>query len=78
MAHPIDYTDFTGNELIELVENLFLGKVQTMKEKLDGMNINASMNEKGKVVFIRNNSERNLPEGGMSIKDMDILTIRQK
>lgn len=71
MAHPIDYTDFTGEQLIELVDNLFSGKVETMKEKLDGMNINASMNEKGEVVFIRNNSERNLPEGGMSIKDME-------
>ena len=71
MAHPIDYTDFTGIELIELVENLFSGKVTTIKEKLDGMNINATMNEKGEVVFIRNNSERNLPEGGMSIKDME-------
>ena len=71
MAHPIDYTDFTGEQLIELVDNLFSGKIETMKEKLDGMNINASMNEKGEVVFIRNNSERNLPEGGMSIKDME-------
>ena len=71
MAHPIDYTDFTGEQLIELVDNLFSGKVETMKEKLDGMNINASMNDKGEVVFIRNNSERNLPEGGMSIKDME-------
>ena len=71
MAHPIDYTDFTGEQLIELVDNLFSGKVETMKEKLDGMNINASVNDKGEVVFIRNNSERNLPEGGMSIKDME-------
>ena len=71
MAHPIDYTDFTGEQLIELVDNLFSGKIETMKEKLDGMNINASMNEKGEVVFIRNNSERNLPEGGMFIKDME-------
>lgn len=71
MAHPIDYTDFTGEQLIELVDNLFSGKIETMKEKLDGMNINASMNNKGEVVFIRNNSERNLPKGGMSIKDME-------
>ena len=71
MAHPIDYTDFTGEQLIELVDNLFSGKIETMKEKLDGMNINASMNDKGEVVFIRNNSERNLPKGGMSIKDME-------
>ena len=34
MAHPIDYTDFTGEQLIELVDNLFSGKVETMKEKL--------------------------------------------
>ena len=70
MAHPIDYTDFTGIELIELVENLFSGKVTTIKEKLDGMNINATMNEKGEVVFIRNNSNLNSEKGGMSIDDM--------
>ena len=70
MAHPIDYTDFTGKELIQLVTDLFSGKIETMKEKLDGMNINATMNDKGEVVFVRNNSERNSPKGGMSIEDM--------
>ena len=72
MAHPIDYTDFTGEELIQLVTDLFSGKVETMKEKLDGMNISATMNDKGDVVFVRNNSERNSPEGGLSIEDMSI------
>ena len=71
MSHPIDYTDFTGIELIELVENLFSGKITSIKEKLDGMNINATMNNNGEVVFIRSNTERNLPEGGMSIKGME-------
>lgn len=70
MAHPIDYTDFTGEELINLVSDLFSGKVETMKEKLDGMNINATMNEKGEVVFVRGNADRNSPKGGMSIDDM--------
>lgn len=70
MSHPIDYTDFTGIELIELVENLFSGKVTTIKEKLDGMNINATMNKDGEVVFIRNNSNLNSEKGGMSIDDM--------
>ena len=70
MAHPIDYTDFTGNELKDLVTDLFSGKVETMKEKLDGMNINATMNEHGEVVFIRNNSNLNSEKGGMSIDDM--------
>lgn len=72
MAHPIDYTDFTGEELIQLVTDLFSGKVETMKEKLDGMNISATMNDKGDVVFVRNNSERNSPEGGLSIEDMSV------
>lgn len=70
MAHPIDYTDFTGEQLIELVDNLFSGKVTAIKEKLDGMNINATMNEHGEVVFIRNNSNLNSEKGGMSIDDM--------
>ena len=72
MAHPIDYTDFTGEELIQLVTDLFSGKIETMKEKLDGMNISATMNDKGDVVFVRNNSERNSPEGGLSIEDMSV------
>lgn len=71
MPHPIDYTDFTGEELMELVDNLFSGKVETMKEKLDGMNINATMNDKGEVVFVRGNADRNSPQGGMSVKDME-------
>lgn len=70
MAHPIDYTDFTKNDLIELIENLFSGKIEHIKEKLDGMNIMATMNDKGDVVFIRNNSNLNSESGGMSIEDM--------
>ena len=70
MAHPIDYTDFTGKELKELVNDLFGGKIETMKEKLDGMNINATMNDKGETVFIRNNSDLQSEKGGMSIQDM--------
>lgn len=70
MAHPFDYTDFTGNDLIDLVESLFGGKIENMKEKLDGTNINATMNTKGEVVFIRNKKDLNSENGGMSIEDM--------
>ena len=70
MAHPFDYTDFTANDLIQLVDDLFSGKVEHMKEKLDGFNIMASMNNKGDVVFIRNKSNLNSENGGMSIQDM--------
>ena len=70
MAHPFDYTDFTANDLIQLVDDLFSGKVEHMKEKLDGFNIMATMNNKGDVVFIRNKSNLNSETGGMSIQDM--------
>ena len=70
MSHPFDYTDFTANDLIQLVNDLFSGKVEHMKEKLDGFNIMATMNNKGDVVFIRNKSNINSENGGMSIQDM--------
>ena len=70
MAHPFDYTDFTANDLIDLVQSLFGGKIENLKEKLDGMNLNATMNNNGEVRFIRNDGDLNSPNGGMSIEDM--------
>lgn len=70
MSHPFDYTDFTAEDLIALVNDVFGGKVEHMKEKLDGFNINATMNNDGEVVFVRNNTERNSDRGGITIDDM--------
>ena len=70
MAHPFDYTDFTANDLIDLVDSLFKGKIENLKEKLDGFNIMATMNDKGEVVFVRNSGNLNSEKGGMSIEDM--------
>ena len=70
MAHPFDYTDFTANDLINLVDDVFGGRVEHMKEKLDGFNIMATMNNNGEVVFIRNNGNMNSERGGMTINDM--------
>ena len=70
MSHPFDYDELTGDDLIELVEDLFGGKITDMKEKLDGTNIHATMNNNGQVVFIRNKSNLNAELGGMSIQDM--------
>ena len=70
MSHPYDYTELTGEELLDLVQSLFSGKVENVKEKLDGTNIHATMNDKGQVVFIRNKSNLNSELGGMSIQDM--------
>ena len=71
MAHPFDYTDFTANDLIELVDSLFKGKVEHLKEKLDGFNMSISMNNKGEIIFIRNDQERNSENGGILLKDLD-------
>ena len=70
MAHPFDYTDFTADDLVCLVNDIFGGKVEHMKEKLDGFNINATMNNNGEVVFVRNNTERNSERGGITVDDM--------
>ena len=72
MAHPFDYTDFTGEELLELVDSLFGGKIEGVKEKLDGCNLNATMNNNGDVVFIRGKGDLNSELGGMSIEDMAV------
>lgn len=70
MKHPYDYTEFSLRELKGLIRNLFSGKIEDITEKVDGMNIQASRNESGKVVFIRNKSDLNNPSGGMILSDM--------
>lgn len=70
MAHPIDFSFFTANELKQLVIDIFSGKIEDVTEKIDGTNIQATMNEQGEVVFIRNLGDLNSPKGGMTIKDM--------
>ena len=70
MSHIIDYDEFTRDDLIELVSNLFDGKIEDITEKIDGTNIQATMNLQGDVVFIRNKGDLNSDRGGMSISDM--------
>lgn len=70
MSHPFEYDELTGHDLLDLVDDLFGGKIVDMKEKLDGTNIHATMNNNGQVVFIRNKSNLNSELGGMSIQDM--------
>lgn len=70
MAHPYDYVEFTGNDLIEFIDDLFAGKIEHMKEKLDGFNINATKNNQNQTVFVRNNTDRNSEKGGMDLDDI--------
>ena len=70
MAHPIDFEDFTANDLKQLIKDIFSGKIEDVTEKIDGVNIQATMNTSGEVVFIRNQGDLNSEKGGMSIEDM--------
>ena len=70
MRHPYDYTEFTLRDLKGLIRNLFSGKIEDITEKIDGTNIQATMNQKGQVVFIRNKGNLNSEIGGMTIEDM--------
>lgn len=70
MAHPYDYTEYTLRELKGLIRNLFTGKIEDITEKVDGLNIVATMNKQDEVVFIRGVGDLNSPQGGMSITDM--------
>ena len=70
MAHPFDYTEFTLRDLKGLIRNLFSGRIEDITEKVDGTNIQATVNREGQVVFIRNNGDLNSAAGGMSITDM--------
>lgn len=70
MSHVYDYTDLTLNNIKEIINNLLSGKIENITEKLDGMNIQCTMNNDGNVVFARNKGDINSPAGGMSPKDM--------
>ena len=70
MAHPYDYTEFTLRDLKGLIRHLFEGKVEDVTEKIDGTNIQATVNKSGEVVFIRNKGNLNSEKGGMTISDM--------
>lgn len=70
MKYPYDYSDFTLADLKEIVENLFSGKITNITEKIDGMNIQATRNEAGEVVFVRNQGDLDSERGGMTKADM--------
>lgn len=70
MKHPYDYTEFTLRDLKGLIRNLFSGKIEDITEKIDGANLQATMNTQGQCVYIRNKGNLNSELGGMTIDDM--------
>jgi len=70
MSHIYDYTDLTLNDVKQIITNLFSGELEDVTEKLDGMNMQCTMNNNGQVVFIRNKGDLNSDKGGMDIEDV--------
>lgn len=70
LKHIIDYSELTFDQIKGILYSLFNGKIQDITEKIDGTNIQASMNEDGDVVFVRNKGDLNSERGGMSVQDM--------
>lgn len=70
MSHIYDYTELTLNDIKTIITNLFSGKVEDITEKLDGMNIQCTVNNNGQVVFVRNKGDLNSDIGGMLQDDV--------
>ncbi len=70
MYYPHNYLELTFQDLINIVTNLLDGKITNITEKVDGMNIQATKNKNGEVVFIRNKGDLNSERGGMLKSDM--------
>lgn len=70
MSHIYDYTELSLRDIKGIIRNLFSGKIEDVTEKLDGMNMQCTMNAQGQAVFIRNKSDLNSSSGGMSLDDV--------
>lgn len=70
MSHIYDYTELSLRDVKGIIRSLFSGKVEEVTEKLDGMNMQCTVNNDGQVVFIRNKKDLNSISGGMSLDDV--------
>lgn len=70
MEKPEDISEWTCQDLIDLISDLFGGKISDITEKLDGTQIQWSMSEDGEPVFIRNKGDLAREAGGMTLQDM--------
>ena len=65
MTHPFDADDFTFGDYKQLVIDLLRTGIERYSEKLDGMNIFATVDRTGTPRFARNKGHIKSPEGGM-------------
>lgn len=52
--HPYDDNNLTFGEIKEMIMSLFSGKITDIEEKIDGINILASVDINGNIIFARN------------------------
>jgi len=55
--HPYEEDDMTFQEINDMIIDIFNGNVEDITEKIDGMNIMASVDTTGKPIFARNKSQ---------------------
>lgn len=71
MLHPFDVDDFTFGDYKQLVTDLFSTKIEHITEKLDGMNILATVTPEGEPRFARNAGQIKGDDSGMGIPEME-------
>jgi hypothetical protein len=74
MMHPFDVDEFTFGDYKQLVEGLFgtgLERIDGITEKLDGMNIFATVTPDGEPRFARNAGQIKGDDAGMGIPEME-------
>lgn len=69
MIHPYESKELTVGQVKDMVRGIFNGEIE-LTEKVDGMNIQATVNSKGEVVFLRNKGDLNSVNGGMTLDQM--------
>lgn len=68
IMHPYEVNNMQFTELFDLICNLMAGKVQDITEKVDGMNLFASVDLDGEPIFARNLSH--IRKAPFRLKDM--------
>lgn len=71
MLHPFDVDEFTFGDYKQLVNDLFSTRVEHITEKLDGMNIFATVAPTGEVRFARNAGQIKGDDAGMGMEEME-------
>ena len=71
MLHPFDVDEFTFGDYKQLVNDLFSTRVEHITEKLDGMNIFATVAPTGEVRFARNAGQIKGDDAGMGMAEME-------